>query len=814
MREESLEGLIKLMRSEGSHGAYIALSSVIAPGVVMCRSGELVATYQVEGISFETVDDLDIEKATNSLNTLYRTISRSDFAVQIHRLRRPMTDELTPCLEHGFARELSRKYNQKIGHERLMATELYITLIYKNRTLLKKKRSLQEIKDQLLNRLDEFEKVSGQFARSLSLFRVRRLGEYEKNGIRFSEQLSFYNFLLTGIWQKVRVPSCPLYEALDPAQIFIGTDVLEIQNTHGSTYMQCIELKDFTQSTYAGILDGLLYPDIGNQLPYVFIETQTFAFLSRTEGQKFLQLQQRQLLSAEDAGISQIEAMTVAIDGVVNGDFSMGEYSYTLTVFGADIPTVKKNAQDAIKKLQDEGFLPFVSTLALASAYYAQLPCSFEYRPRVARVTSKNFSHLAPLHNFASGKRDGNPWGEALALLKTPSDQPYYFNFHTSPAGENSFDKKTLANTTVIGTSGSGKTVLLNFLLSMAQKYRNDGSKMTVIFFDKDRGAEIAIRAMRGGYLSVENGKPTGFNPFQLEATEENIQYLIGFMKLIIKMDGHPIGTYEEINLTEAVRAVMAMPKELRRMGLVPQYLPEGTTREERENSLSKRLHRWIDDGDLSWVFDNPSDELDFDLYPNFGIDGTEFLDNAQIRTPLAFYLLYRMEKVIDGRRFIFVMDEFWKWLLDDAFSDFAFNKLKTIRKQNGFGVFATQSPSDVIESPIAKAVIEQSATQIFLPNPRADKKDYVEGFKVTPNEFEIIRGLAEDSRMMLIKQGHSSVICRLDLGQFRDELKVLSGSTDNILWVEELISQYGSNPDNWLPVFLQQKKEQKNERA
>ena len=159
-------------------------------------------------------------------------------------------------------------------------------------------------------------------------------------------------------------------------------------------------------------------------------------------------------------------------------------------------------------------------------------------------------------------------------------------------------------------------------------------------------------------------------------------------------------------------------------------------------------------------------------------------------------------------------MDEFWKWLLDEAFSDFAFNKLKTIRKQNGFGVFATQSPSDVIESPIAKAVIEQSATQIFLPNPRADKKDYVEGFKVTPNEFEIIRGLAEDSRMMLIKQGHSSVICRLDLGQFRDELKVLSGSTDNILRVEELISQYGSDPDHWLPVFLHQKKEQKNERA
>ena len=71
-------------------------------------------------------------------------------------------------------------------------------------------------------------------------------------------------------------------------------------------------------------------------------------------------------------------------------------------------------------------------------------------------------------------------------------------------------------------------------------------------------------------------------------------------------------------------------------------------------------------------------------------IDGNEFLDNTEVRTPIAYYLLHRMDEVIDGRRFIFIMDEFWKWLLDDAFRDFAFNKLKTIRKQNGFVIFLT----------------------------------------------------------------------------------------------------------------------------
>ena len=180
MHDTNLDENLKLLRRESSHNEYIYLSSVVAPSVCMCRSGELVTTFIAKGIAFETVDDLDIEQATNNLNILYRAVARSDFAVQIHRLRRPMIDELTACKEDGFARNLSKKYNQKIGHERLMATELYITLIYKKRNLIKKKRSFEQIKEQLLTRLEEFEKVASQFARSLSRFDVRRLSEYEK----------------------------------------------------------------------------------------------------------------------------------------------------------------------------------------------------------------------------------------------------------------------------------------------------------------------------------------------------------------------------------------------------------------------------------------------------------------------------------------------------------------------------------------------------------------------------------------------------------------------------------------------------------
>ena len=116
-----LSGKIKLMQGDGSFDRFVQLSSVIAPSVVIGRDGELVTSYILKGIAFETVDDIEIDQAVNNLNILYRAIARNDYAVQVHRLRRPMQDSLTPCAEHGFAHDLSQKYNEKIGLEKLGA---------------------------------------------------------------------------------------------------------------------------------------------------------------------------------------------------------------------------------------------------------------------------------------------------------------------------------------------------------------------------------------------------------------------------------------------------------------------------------------------------------------------------------------------------------------------------------------------------------------------------------------------------------------------------------------------------------------------
>jgi len=184
---------------------------------------------------------------------------------------------------------------------------------------------------------------------------------------------------------------------------------------------------------------------------------------------------------------------------------------------------------------------------------------------------------------------------------------------------------------------------------------------------------------------------------------------------------------------------------------------------------------------------------------------------------PVINYLLHRLEELIDGRPLIYVMDEFWKILDGEGgLKEFAKNKQKTIRKQNGLGVFATQSPEDALKSSIAASLIEQTATLILLPNPNASRVDYVEGLKLTDAEFQVVKALDERSRCFLVKQGHNSAVCQLNLRGLDDHLAVISASTDNIDILEKVLAERAQalgvsvdqlRPEQWLEQFYANRK-------
>lgn len=814
----------KQVNQERSVAPFIPYISHISADTIVTKEGDFIRIWKVAGIAFETTEDDEIVQRKEQLNTLLRSISSDHVAIWTHQVRRHTTDKLQAIFENDFCRQLDKKYYENFNNYKMMANELYLTVVYRPnpsrvaKALVKSaRRSTAQILADNKKALKKLDDIAYQVESGLrrygsdSVRGIEALTAYEIGGFKCSKMLEFLNFLVSGEWQRVRIPAAPLNEYLGTSWIFVGGETIEIRSPNRTRYAQCIDFKDYAAHTEPGILNGLMFED------YEYVITQSFSFMTMRDGKDFLERQQRQLANAEDGSATQIDQITAALDQLIQGEFVMGNYHYSLMIFGNTIENVRRNTTSAMTVIQDRGFLAALVATATDAAFFAQLPCNWAYMPRVAGLTSRNFTGLCSFHNFRAGKRDGNPWGQAVTLFKTESGQPLYFNFHYSKGDEDSFDKKVLGNTRVIGQSGSGKTVLLNFLLCQAQKFKTGAPNgYTDVFFDKDRGAELLIRAIGGKYLAIRNGQPTGFNPFMgLASTESNLLFLEKLVRVLASDNGQkPISSSDEARINKAVRSVMKMPSHMRRLSYVLQNMTEGVDVADRENSIVKRLAKWcVDDGNgkrgaLAWVLDNPADLVDFTTHSSYGFDGTDFLDNEDVRTPISMYLLHRMDSVIDGRRFIYFMDEAWKWVDDPAFSDFAGNKQLTIRKQNGLGVFATQMPSSLLQSKIASSLVQQVATEIYLPNPKADYSEYTEGFKLTPTEFQIIREMGEESRKFLIKQGHQSMIGRLDLNGFDDELSILSGSLDNVELLDEIIAEIGDDPAVWLPVFHTRRKE------
>lgn len=783
---------------------YIPYGTHVAPNVIKCkRTGDYIAIWRLEGISFETADLDEILTRKNGLINYLRALGGGNWGVWSHKVRRVVSERLSGKYENDFCRELNDRYYDTFKTYKQMATELYLTVVYRPTATRAARvirrlagRSIEDFKTREREDLDVLDDMAKQLEASLKRYEPERLGTFTTGNVVYSEMLAFLGFMVNGVWEDIPMRRANIGEYLPTSRLHFGdkNGMVEIWHPREHKFAGILDFQEYPQFSEPGMNNVILY---GN---YEYIETQSFGILNKRDAKTALERQKGQLLASEEVSPKEIEDMDKALNDLSDGHIEMGEYHYSLTIFGKSIEDVAKNISHARSALQDgPGFKMAVCDAVPECAWLSQLPGNWDWRPREAQITSRNFASLSPFHNFARGKRDGNPWGEALALMKTPSGQPYYLNFHVSPEDKDSKDEKYPGNTFVCGTTGVGKTALVMALLAFATKYRG----LRAVFFDKDRGAEIGIRRMGGKYYALKRGEPTGFNPFQFEPTETNIQFCERLVKQLVKpaRAGDALTAREEADISHAVRTVMSdkVSFDVRCLSAVHQNL-----RNTGDNSLRERLAKWLRGKPLGWAFDNPRDTQDLSSARLFGYDYTEFLDDPEVRTPIMAYLLHITESLINGDPFIYFMDEFWKPLGDEMFSDFAKNKQKTIRKQSGLGVFMTQSPSDVLDGDhgLGKTMVEQSVTQIYLPNPKADHDDYVLGFKLTEAEYAIVKNLGESSRMFLVKQGHRSAVVKFDLGGMTDILNVISGTTDNVELLDNIRARVGDDPQVWAPEF------------
>ncbi|MDP9421343.1 MAG: VirB4 family type IV secretion/conjugal transfer ATPase [Pseudomonadota bacterium] len=768
---------------EESVARHLPYSHLVDERTVATHDGRLMQFIRLRGLLFETADSDELNYRAELRDAMLRAIGTSRFAIYHHILRRRIDVDLGGEYPDSFSAELDRRWKARQATKQLYVNELILTVIRRPLQgrigLLDRLRSgpIKQARETLNNDLRQLTSAVDGLTSALAsygpeLLRVRRDGD-----AYYSEPLEFLSCLLNGEQRPVRLAHENIANYLPIRRASFGQEAIELgpSGHEPRSFVGMLSVKDYPGFTTPGMLDDIL------RLPFELTVSQSFAFVERKAVIDRMNLAIRRMRSAEDEAVSLRSELAIAKDEVAAGRAAFGEHHTSFAIRGDTLEEVDEGIAEVSAALADLGIIAVREEIALEPAFWAQFPGNFPYIARRGLVSTSNFASLASLHNFASGRATGNHWGEAVTLLETTSAGPYLFNFHVGDLG----------NFTVIGPSGSGKTVILNFLLAQARKF---GPR--IIFFDKDRGAELFIRAIGGSYDRLHPELPSGLNPLQLPDTPLNRQFLMDWLAVL----AGGASAEEAADIRDAVEANYAQPG-LRRL----RYLVELFRGGHRPHSadLYARLRPWWGDGERAWLFDNELDRTDVDAR-TVGFDMTAVLDDPVSRTSAMLYLFHRVEERLDGSPAIIVIDEGWKALDDEVFVRRIKDWEKTIRKRNGIVGFATQNAEDALSSKISGAIIEQAATQIFMPNPKARAEDYIGGFGLSSHEYEIVRTLPDASRAFLVRQGNESAVVRLDLIGEKEILTILSGRERSVRLLDEIRGQVGDDPQAWMPELME----------
>lgn len=774
---------------EARAGDRLPYARLVDEHCVMLRDGSLMTAIQVPGLLFETEDSEALNAHAASREILLRSSLDARFVLYHHVIRRRVDVQLEGQFDDPLAAHIDQRWRERLAGGSLFVNDQFVTIL---RRPAKGKAGLAERVSKLWQHkgrkeveadpkdLRALRAAAGGLVASLGSYGAQLLGDYEAAGGQIcSELLELLSALYNGEMRPVRRPSedTDIGHMLPYRRVSFGLDAMEVRGGQATEFASILSLKDYPDATSPGLLDSLL------RMPCEMVVTESFAPQERQTARERMDLAIRRLRSADEEALAERQEMLAARDSLGTGAVGFGDHHLSVLVRESSLARLDDACAACAAALADTGAIAVREDTNQEPAFWGQFPGNEAYLVRRAMISTANMASFCSLHGFALGQATGNHWGDAVTLLETTSATPFFFNFHHGDLG----------NFSVIGPSGSGKTVVMNFLAAQAQKFNP-----RTILFDKDRGAELFIRGIGGRYDRIAAGQPTGFNPLALPDTASNRAFLRDWLGVLLKADGPE----ELAAIAQAVDAAYSYDGSLRRLRHFRELL--AGARRPQPGDLSDRLAPWIEGGEHGWLFDNATDRLDL-THRVLGFDMTALLESPRLRTPVMMYLFHRVEERLDGHPTMILIDEGWKALDDEIFAARIRDWLKTLRKRNALVGFATQSARDALDSRISTALVEQTATMVFMPNARARPEDYCEGFGLTRHELDLIRTLPAHSRCFLVRQPDASVVVRLDLSGAPEVLTILSGRESSVRRLDLLRDAVGDEPAAWYPALTGQ---------
>lgn len=457
-------------------------------------------------------------------------------------------------------------------------------------------------------------------------------------------------------------------------------------------------------------------------------------------------------------------------------------YTSAVVVTDDDPATADTNAQEILKQFQHNGFDARIEHINANEAYLGSLPGHGHYNVRRPLLHSRNLADLLPLtsawpgaeHNPCPLYRKHSP---SLCYAATTGATPFRLNLHVGDVG----------HTLVFGPTGSGKSTLLALLMAQFCRYPN----AQVFSFDKGYSAYVLTSAAGGDHydLGIDD---ISFCPFARIDRETERLWAHDWLELLMRLQNVPLLPEYRKALWRAIELLASCP-------------PSGRTVTDlintvQEHALRDALQRYALSGPLGRFLDADHDGLNDGRFQTFEIETLMSL-GEQVLLPVLTYLFHAIDRRLDGRPTLIVLDEAWVMLANGAFGAKIEEWLRTLRKKNAAVVLATQSLTEVANSPVRDVILESCPTKILLPNPEA----------LNPATGELYRKLGLTDRQIeivatAVPKRHYYYISPIGRRLFDLSVEPVAlaftgaGSKEEILTAKRMRQEHGNRwPEEWL---------------
>ena len=504
---------------------------------------------------------------------------------------------------------------------------------------------------------------------------------------------------------------------------------------------------------------------------------QTYTPHSKNKAMSRLQKREDNVQSHMKANDLHIEEIT-ALKGELQADLATKHYiRFALEIFGQNLEDLEKAINEVEKALVDNGFGLARETTNREGCFWMRFPSMENCNAREKETTSKSAAYFTTFANVGEGFSNCS-WGKAPVHIKTLSGSVFSYTWHHSPA------EKALGNTLVIGGSEVGKTTLITFLLDKCFVY-ND---FKVVAFDRLRGMESWTTCMGGDYITnTQFVRGIGLNPLQID----DHFMLLNFVN---RLTG-PLDENQKDSIGKGIRQIMDL-SDIRKKNLTelhPAILGCGSYGEQ----AARQLEKWLPGNDYGHYFNADYDALDFsDSKQLVTFDMTKILDSAEVVGPLAYYIFYKIFQAAQGGSgFAVVIDELPKYLRNKDFKDHIPTLLQEIRKLDGIFISMVQSADHILRHEAAQAYLNNTATFLLFPEPRAAREDYIDTLGLNEAEFKWIKTTDVKSRQVLLKRrGGESVLLDVDLSALGNLLRIYDSSADAVQNLRHFRGEYGED--------------------